>query len=253
VAIRIPRVDWVLRGFYGRYYEAPPLSTASGPLLQFVLEQGLGFVPLHGERDEEFQFGLNIPAHGWTLDVDYFHNKIRNFFDHNNVGNSNIFFPLTVQGARIRGGEATLRSPRFFGGRAQVHAAFSHQFAEGRGAVNGGLINFAPSSGYFYLDHDQRNTFDTGFDVNLPWRTWANGNIYYGSGFTDSGGPPHLPGHTTADLSLGRSFGESVSVSVTAMNLANRRFLLDNSLTFGGTHFFNPREVFVQVRYRFRY
>jgi hypothetical protein len=35
--------------------------------------------------------------------------------------------------------------------------------------------------------------------------------------------------------------------------LANRRFLLDNSLTFGGTHFSNPREIFVQVRYRFHY
>ncbi len=253
VAIRIPRVDWVLRGFYGRYYEAPPLSTASGPLLQFVLAQGLGFIPLHGERDEEFQFGLNIPSHGWTLDVDYFRNKIRNFFDHNNVGNSNIFFPLTVQGARIRGGEATLRSPRFFSGRAQVHAAFSHQFAEGRGAVNGGLINFVPPSGYFYLDHDQRNTLNTGFDLSLPWKTWANGNVYYGSGFTDSGGPAHLPGHTTFDLALGKNFGESFSASLSALNLANRRFLLDNSLTFGGTHYFNPREIFIQVRYRFHY
>jgi outer membrane receptor protein involved in Fe transport len=253
MAIRIPRVGWVLRGFYGRYYEAPPLSTVSGPLFQFVLQQGLGFVPLHGQRDEEFQFGLNVPLRGWTLDVDYFHNKVRNFFDHNNVGNSNIFFPLTVEGARIRGAEATLRSPRFLFGRAQVHAAFSHQFAEGRGEVNGGLINFAPPSGYFYLDHDQRNTLNTGFDLNLPWQTWANGNIYYGSGFTDSGGPAHLPGHTTADLSLGRSLGENISVSITALNLANRRFLLDNSLTFGGTHFFDPREIFVQVRYRFHY
>ena len=251
-ALRIPHVNWVLRGFYGRYYEAPPLSTVSGPLLDFVLQQGLSFVPLRGERDEEFQFGLSVPWDGWTLDTDYFHTMIGNFFDHNNVGNSNIFFPLTVQSARIRGGEATLRSPRFLG-RAKVHAAFSHQFAEGRGAVNGGLINFQPPSGYFYLDHDQRNTLNTGLDVSLPRETWANTNIYYGSGFTDSGGPPHLPGHTTFDLALGKNFGERVSVSVTALNAANRRFLLDNSLTFGGTHYFNPREIFMQVRYRFHY
>jgi outer membrane receptor protein involved in Fe transport len=153
---------------------------------------------------------------------------------------------------RIRGGEATLRSPRFFH-YVQVHAAFSHQYAEGRGMVNGGLIDFAPPSGYFYLDHDQRNSFDAGFDLNLPWHTWANGNVYYGSGFTDGEGPEHLPGHKTVDLSLGKSFGKKTSVSVTALNLANRRFLLDNSLTFGGTHFFNPREIFVEVRYRFHY
>ena len=94
--------------------------------------------------------------------------------------------------------------------------------AEGRGLINGGLINFSPPS-------------------------WANGNVYNGSGFTDSGGPQHLPGHTTADLSLAKNFGEGTSVALTALNLANRRFLLDNSLTFGGTHFFNPREIFVEL------
>ena len=32
-AIRIPNVNAVLRAFYGRYYQAPPLDTISGPLL----------------------------------------------------------------------------------------------------------------------------------------------------------------------------------------------------------------------------
>src|SRR5262249_20591051 len=32
-AIRIPYLNWIVRGFYGRYYQAPPLSTVSGPLL----------------------------------------------------------------------------------------------------------------------------------------------------------------------------------------------------------------------------
>ena len=82
----------------------------------------------------------------------------------------------------------------------------------------------------------------------------ANGNVHYGSGFTDSGGPEHLPGHTTADIALGKSIGENVSVSVTALNVANQRFLLDNSLTFaGGSHFFKPREIFAQIKYRFQY
>jgi hypothetical protein len=29
--------------------------------------------------------------------------------------------------------------------------------------------------------------------------------------------------------------------------------MLDDSLTFGGFHFNNPREVFVELRYRFHY
>ena len=65
--------------------------------------------------------------------------------------------------------------------------------------------------------------------------------------------PFHLPGHTTFDLSLGKEFGERFSVAVNALNVANRRFLLDNSLTFGGTHYQNPRELTVQLRWRFHY
>ena len=67
-SLRIPKLNWVFRGFYGHFYQAPPLLTVSGPLLQFVNNQNLGFVPLHGERDEEHQFGVTIPFYGWTID-----------------------------------------------------------------------------------------------------------------------------------------------------------------------------------------
>jgi len=252
-AIRIPKLNWTVRGFYGRFYQAPPLSTASGPLLRFVLDQGFGFIPLSGERDEEHQFGLMIPVRGWTLDIDNFRTRARNFFDHNPVGNSNIFFPLTIDHVRVRGTEATIRSPRLLK-RGQIHVAYSHQYAEGFGAITGGLTAFSPPEAGFFLDHDQRHTFNGGFDLDLPWRTWVNGNVYYGSGFTDNGGPAHLPGHTTVDLAVGKTVGERLSVTVTALNMANRRFLLDNSATFaGGSHFFHPREIFAQLRYRFHY
>src|SRR6266567_4613705 len=64
-SLRIPKLNWVFRGFYGHFYQAPPLITASGPLLQFVNSQSLSFIPLHGERDEESQFGLTIPLKNW--------------------------------------------------------------------------------------------------------------------------------------------------------------------------------------------
>ncbi len=251
-ALRIPHLNWVLRGFYGRFYQAPRLITASGPLLEFVNSQNLSFIPLHGERDEEHQFGLTIPWHGWKLDAGTFRTRARNYFDHNSLGNSNIFFPVAIDGGLVRGWELTLRSPRLLG-RAQLYLAYSNQIAEGRGALNGGLTDFSPPSGFFLLDHDQRNTLNLGSQMNLPWKTWAAVNVYYGSGFTDAEGPAHLPGHTTFDLSLGKNFGERLSVSLNGLNVANRRFLLDNSATFGGTHFFDPRQIYVQVRWRLHY
>jgi len=47
--------------------------------------------------------------------------------------------------------------------------------------------------------------------------------------------------------------GESWSVALQGLNVGNRRFLLDNSLTFGGTHYFEPREIYAEVRYKFHF
>jgi outer membrane cobalamin receptor len=252
-AVVVPKLRWVFRGFYGHYYQAPPLLTASGPLLEFVNMNNLGFIPLRGERDEEHQFGVTIPYRGWTLDADNFQTIAHNFFDHNNVGESDIFFPLTIEEAIIRGWELTLRSPTI-ARRAQIHLAYSNQVAKAEGAITGGLTDFSLPSGLSPLDHDQRNTLNVGGIVNLPWRSFASTNVYYGSGFTNGDPPPdYLPSHTSVDLSLGKDFGEQFSASINALNVANRHLLIDNSVTFGGFHWNNPREIYVELRYRFHY
>jgi len=102
-SLRIPKLNWVFRGFYGHFYQAPPLLSVSGPLLQLATSQSLGFVALRGERDEEHQFGLTIPFRGWTIDADNFLTRANNFFDHNNFNNSEVFIPITIKGARING------------------------------------------------------------------------------------------------------------------------------------------------------
>jgi outer membrane receptor protein involved in Fe transport len=251
--VRIPRLNWVARAFYGRYYQAPPLLTVGGPLIDLCAQQDCGFLPLPGERDEQHEFGLTIPFAGWTFDVTNFRTGARNFFDHDALGNSNIFFPLTLEHARIRGWETTATSPRI-AGRAQFHFAYSHQWAQWSGGITGGLItDESCEEPLCFLDHDQRDAFTTGVNLALPWRAWMDFNVNRGSGFLDGEGPQHLPAHTTYDVSLGKSFGESWSVRFTALNLANNRYLLDNANTFGGTHYSNPLELSGQIRYRFHF
>jgi hypothetical protein len=264
VAIKVPRLNWVLRAFYGDFYQAPPLLTATGPLLALANSQNLTFGALHGERDEEHQFGLTIPFRGWALDADTFETRAKNWLDHSNIGESNLFWPITWAGALIQSYELTLRSPRVWH-RGQFHLAYANQIAQAEGPFTGGLICPAsapagcePPPGFAPVDHDQRNTLNLGFNANLPWQAFASTNVYYGSGFTN--GMPdaqypgnYLPQHTTFDLSLGKNFSEKYAVSVTALNVANRRVLLDNSLTFGGFHYNDPREIYVEVRYRFHY
>jgi outer membrane receptor for ferrienterochelin and colicin len=256
ISLRVPKLNWTFRGFYGQFYQAPPLLTVTGPLLQFVNNANLDFIPLHGERDEEAQVGVTIPVHNWVLDADTFQTRARNYFDHSCINNSGVCFPVTIEKALIRGWELTLRSPRLFR-RGQMYLTYANQIAQGFGGINGGLTDFSPPAGsFFLLDHDQRNTLHLGGNYTLPWHAYASTDVYYASGFTNGNADipgDHLSAHTTFDATIGKDFGERFSLSVTGVNVANRRVLLDNSQTFGGTHFLNPRSIYAQVRYRFHY
>ena len=97
-----------------------------------------------------------------------------------------------------------------------------------------------------------------GGDVTLPRRSYASTNVYYGSGFSNGfpGAPysgDYLPSHTTFDLSAGKDFGDRFTASLTALNVANRRVEYDNSVTYGGFHWNLPRQIVLEIRYRFHY
>ena len=269
VAVRVPHLNWVFRAFYGDYYQAPPLITATDALNTFATPQGFAFADLHGERDEEHQFGVTIPYRGWDLDADTFKTRAMNWLDHNNIGESNLFWPITWYEALIQGWELTLRSPRLwhFG---QFHLAYANQFAQATSPITGGLIcppatptcSQYPQPGYNPVDHDQRNTLNVGFNATLPWQAFASTNVSYGSGFHNGQylvpnaaytNDLYLPAHTMIDISLGKSFLEKYTVSVTALNVANQRVELDNSLTFGGFHWSDPRQIYAEFHYRFHY
>ncbi|SPE22050.1 TonB-dependent receptor [Candidatus Sulfotelmatomonas gaucii] len=268
--VRIPRLNWVLRGFYGHYFQPAPILTVSSSVLNYASSLPGGqntFTPLPSERDEEDQFGIEVPYRGWKLDVDTFKNRVNNFLDHSNLGESNMYFPIAVDGALMRGWEMTLRSPELWR-HGQFHAAYSNQIAEQRGDIIGGFTcSIATDSAcdlgpqYIPLDHDQRNTLNTGFTANLPLKTWFATNVYYGSGFTNGLAGAHegpydgsyLPAHTTFDASVGHGIGERWKLSATAINVTNHRVLLDNSVTIGGFHWNDPRMFAVEARYRFKF
>ena len=247
-AVRIPKLAWLLHGYYAYYYQPPPLDSLAGPALAFAVSQGFGFIPLPGERDIQHDIGLTIPVRGWSLDIDQFHTSARNFLDHDVIGDSGIFIPLTDLGAIIHGEEVTLRSPTLWH-TAQWRVAYSNQIAQGIGPITGGLLEDAPT-GNFPLDHDQRNTVTSVLTLTLPRRMWVTPAYQFGSGFLNGDGPAHLPPHSTFDLSIGKYIGESLTLSANAVNIANTRYLLDTSNTFGGTHYVNPRELYGEVRWK---
>jgi outer membrane receptor for ferrienterochelin and colicin len=243
----------VFRGSYSRYYQHPQVSTVAGPILEFAARQGFSFLPIPGERDEIWEVGWAIPIHGWTLDFDRFHNRTKNAVDHDVLGHSSLLLPLTIERGRVRAYESTLRSPLLFK-RLKLHYNFSYMTAQGAGRISGGLTDFLPPPhGFFFLDHDQRVTFTAGSEITLPERFWFSDNVIYGSGFLRGNGPDHMPHHTTFDLSLGKDIGENVSLRISALNVADKLFLTGIDNSFAGTHYYAPREITAQLRYRFHY
>jgi outer membrane receptor protein involved in Fe transport len=274
--IRLPRLNWVLHGFYGRYYQEPPLSTVSGPVLEFVETSGFAVLPLHGERDEEHQFGVTIPYKGWWFDASYYNTKARNFLDHEALGASNIFFPVTIEHAHIRGVDVSLTSPRIFN-RLRFSLIYARMRAEGWGGISGGLTEDAElikpdigvlhhtdpdvSGGRFFLDHDQRHTMTLGSFLSLPWDSYIFGELHYGSGFPNLGEEEnedtttatHLPGHVRLDLGGGKRVGKNWALTINVLNVTNGSYLLDNSPLLGGVHWVEPRQVWAELRYSFHY
>jgi hypothetical protein len=212
---------------------------------------------------------VQIPFRGWLLDADTFENRGRNFLDHNNIGESSVFIPITDQGSLVQAWELTLRSPHLWR-YGQAHLSYSNQLAQQIGGITSGLVCVGPAvlptdpcyvaPGYSALDHDQRNTLNLGFNGNLPRRVTGSFNVYYGSGFSNGDQSPpspysgdYLPSHWSADMSIGKQFGENYTVSITGTNVSNTRALLDNSLTFGGFHYNDPRQIYAELRYRFHF
>jgi len=266
----IPKLHWVLRGFYGHFFQPAPLETVSASVLNYANNLAAGentFTPIPSERDEEHQFGIQIPYKGWVLDVTNVKNRVNNFLDHSNLGESNMYFPIAVDGALVRAWETTLRSPRL-ARLGQFHLTYSNQIAEQRGNIIGGFTCSLPTDpacdlgpNYTPVDHDQRDTLNTGFTANLPTHTWFSTNVYYGSGFTNglagaNEGPyngTYLPAHTTFDISGGHAFGERLHLSASMLNVTNHRVLLDNSITIGGFHYNDPRTISAELKYRFHF
>lgn len=266
----LPRLHWVLRGFYGHFFQPAPVLTPSASVINYAGNLGgqNTFTALPSERDEEHQFGIEIPYRNWQLNIDNFKTRINNFLDHSNIGESNMYFPIAVEGALVRGWEMTLRSPRL-AHIGQFHLTYSNQIAQQRGAIIGGFTCSLPGdpacnpgdNSYSQVDHDQRNTLNTGFTATLPHSSWLSTNVYYGSGFSNglagSGYGPYqgnyLPVHTTFDLSAGHSFSDHLHLTATILNATNHRVLLDNSVTIGGFHTNDPRMLQLSLKYRFKF
>ena len=185
--------------------------------------------PIHGERDEEHQFGVTIPSHGWTLDADNFLTRATSFFDHNNFNDSEIFIPITIEGARINGWELTLHSRAFTTSAMFIlRIPTSSLLAAAGSTVASPIFLLAAAAVFSTTINATRCTSvaNSRCRGTFPWpQTYPTLRASRNGDGTPMAPGDHLQPHTTFDLSFSRSFGERFSANVQVLNVADRRVL----------------------------
>jgi outer membrane receptor protein involved in Fe transport len=96
-------------------------------------------------------------------------------------------------------------------------------------------------------------TISAGAQMSLRRRFWASATVLHGSGFLRGNGPDHMPPHTTGDVAVGKDIGDKWSLRVTVLNVTNNTYLTGIENSFAGTHYANPREGTIQLRWKFNY
>jgi hypothetical protein len=152
-----------------------------------------------------------IPYHGWTLDADTYQTVAHNWLDHNNIGESNIFWPITWDYALIQGWELTLRSPNLWH-RGQLSSRLRQSNRTGN-FTDHRRSDLRHSAGTCASGPRSEKHFELRLQHDPALATYASTNIYYGSGFTNglarrpvsgqlSAWPHHVRPGTRQKLSL---------------------------------------------------
>jgi len=112
-SLRIPKLNWVFRAFYGHFIRRRRSRRFPGRCWTGRDQPESG---IHSAATRRARRGASVRRqpfpYGDGRSMLYFLTRAKNYFDHNNFNNSNLFFPITIQGARISGWELTVRSPQ---------------------------------------------------------------------------------------------------------------------------------------------
>ena len=266
VAIRIPRLNWVFRGFYGEFYQPPPLLTATGPLLDLATSQSSDFrsaarrarsrIPIR-RRDSFSRLGArrrHLSNQREELAGPQQYRRIEPLLAahlgprlDSRLGN-HAAFPAPL--APRSGPPGLLESDRT--GLGALHRRLDLPYSRaGRMRAAAGIFAGGPrSEKHVELRRQCKSSLArVRFDecvLRLGIHQRESGRAISGELSAAAHYVRHFPG---------KEFwrAEKYRVSVTALNVANRRVLLDNSLTFGGFHFNDPRQIYVEFRWRFHY
>lgn len=239
-------------------------------------------LPVRPSRGNYYEAGFSQPL--WKrarLDANLYRRSIRDLADDDQLLNTGVSYPISFNKALIYGADGKLsliRTNRFSG-----YLSYSYMVGAVWFPVTGGLFlgddaasAAIQTTGHFPNTQDQRNTVATRLQYSATHRLWFAAGAMYGSGlpFDYTGdqdtalaqyGPAVLShinfdrGRIRPQLSLNSSLGldllnnneRTLSLQVTADNLADRLNVIDFGGLFSGNAIGPGRAIYARLRARF--
>jgi hypothetical protein len=182
-----PSAGVILHFSYDRVFQTPSFenlllssSTAVTTLSSVSLQ-----LPVQPSEGNYYEAGLTkVFFNKIKLDANYFRRAVNNFADDDQIDNTTISFPIAFRKAIVYGGEAKLDLPEWkkFSG----FLSYSYELGNAWNPVTGGLFLGSnaqiPTTGFFPISQDERNTVRGRLRYQIAPRLWLAGGVQFDSG-----------------------------------------------------------------------
>jgi hypothetical protein len=182
-----PSANLIVHFSYDRVFQTPSSenlllssSTAATTLNPISLQ-----LPVKPSEGNYYEVGLTKALFNKVkLDTNYFRRAVDNFADDDQIDNTTISFPIAFQKAIVNGAEAKLDLPEWK--KLSGFVSYSYELGNAWNPVTGGLFLGAnaqiPTTGYFPISQDQRNTVRGRLRYQIAPRFWIAGGVQFDSG-----------------------------------------------------------------------
>ena len=182
-----PSANVIIHFSYDRVFQTPSfenllLSSATAATTLNPISLQLPVAPSEGNY---YEAGFTkVFFNKIRLDANYFRRAVNNFADDDQINNTTIRFPIAFRKAIIYGAEAKLDWPvwKKFSG----FLSYSYELGNAFNPVTGGLFlgndTLIPSTGFFPVSQDQRNTVRGRLRYQVAPRLWVAGGLQFDSG-----------------------------------------------------------------------
>ncbi|HTZ83438.1 MAG TPA: TonB-dependent receptor [Candidatus Acidoferrales bacterium] len=182
-----PSANLIVHFSYDRVFQTPSFENLllSSSTAVTALNPVSVQLPVKPSEGNYYEAGLTkVFFDKVKLDANSFRRAVSNFADDDQIENTTISFPIAFRKAIVYGAEGKLELPEWK--KLSGFVSYSYEVGNAWNPVTGGLFLGAdaqiPTTGYFPISQDQRNTVRGRLSYQMTPRLWIAGGVQFDSG-----------------------------------------------------------------------